>query len=166
MNLIQIIGLLLALIVPFVLLERKKEKKKINLQNGIILLILGASASAVSSSASKYFVSNNLNIYYYLAISYLMGFVFSKIQYSKTNHKIHNHEGAIKWGIISGTLMFLTFICFLKGLSEGIFVIVYSINAFSIMVPIILSVVIYKEKITIKKSIAILITIISLILLQ
>lgn len=166
-KILQLIGIIFATMVPILLIEKnKKEKKKFKIEKGVILLLIGATATVISSTTSKYVASTGLSIFYYLTITYFIGGILGILQYKKTKHSTHNNEGAIKWGIISGTLMFLAFVCYLNAFKTGNLAVVYSINSLSILIPLILSILIYKEKLTKKRILAIIFTILSLAFLK
>lgn len=166
-KLIQFIGIIFATLVPILLIEKKKKKKKkFKIEKGIILLIIGAIGTVGSSSVSKYVASSELNILYYVTITYLVGGFLGVLQYKKTKHISHNNIGSLKWGIISGILMFLAFMSYLNAFKTGNLVIVYSINSLSILIPFILSIIIYKEQLNFRKALAVIFTILTLIILK
>ncbi|MCA9487000.1 EamA family transporter [Candidatus Woesearchaeota archaeon] len=75
--------------------------------------------------------------------------------------KVHSEKDVKLIGMLNGVFYFLMFYFFTLAL-KGNLAVVYTINSFSLLVPIILSIFIYKEHFDMKKGIAIALTILSL----
>ena len=83
-----------------------------------------------------------------------------------TPEAVSNARGAWSLGLVMGLFNFGGFYSFLKALSTGPLSIIASIMGMHFVVSIILSAVIYKEKITLTRLMGILLTILSIIFLR
>jgi len=105
------------------------------------------------------------NIFVFILFSSFFWLLFSKISYlhQKRNNKIHNWEWIVKFSIISWVLQLLSFFFFTSALEWNL-AIVFTINSFGILIPIILSVFFYKEHFNLRKGLVILLSIVSVML--
>jgi len=164
----QILGIILAIITLIIL--TKNDKKKTNNKKfgiGIILALIALISQAATTIILK-FASIMVNKLGYIAISYIFNTFFSfglrkKLQTKKENPKQIN---AIILGIIIGIINFIGFFTIIKAYSIGPLSLVASINSMSFIIAIILSIIIYKEKITKRSILGIILSIIAMILLR
>ncbi|MFK7780704.1 MAG: SMR family transporter [Candidatus Gracilibacteria bacterium] len=161
----EILGITVGITVPLLLLTKTENKIQKNLFRGIILLIITAILTAISSAVSKEVMLREYNIYGFMLFSSFFGLFFSQIFYKhqKRNKKIYNSDGIIKFSIITGLLHIISFYLFTSAL-VGNLAVVFTINSFSILIPIILSIFYYKEHFSLKKGLVILLSIASVLL--
>lgn len=162
----EIFGLILGFIVFGLLIEKDKNKKISNdFKKGIKFLIIGVLLISISQIVANYVVKNNFNSLVYILFTSIFGFVISLIaNYKKLNIKDlkENKNGIVLYGFLQGLLMTLAFIFVVKAYITGDIGIVYKIISFAVLIPIILSVIIYKEKITLNKFLAIILALVSI----
>ena len=140
-----------------------KEKK--DFSKGIKLLFIGIICISMVQTLSKFSAVGDLNIFsimFFQGVFGILLILFFNRKKIKENLKmipnIKDHllfVGAGFLNFLSISFVFLAFI-------EGSLSIVYKIISYSIFIPILLSVIFYKEKITIRKTFAFALTIISL----
>jgi len=161
----NIIWILIWILVPIFLINKKENSLQINLKKWIIYTITWTMLLTVSSSINKYVVIESMNIELFTFIWLSLWIVVSYIKYKKDERNITNLYN-IKWiylvSFILWLLSFLTTISFMYALKWNLAV-VYTLNSFSILIPIVLSVIFYKEKMTLKKVLVILLSMISVI---
>jgi uncharacterized membrane protein len=76
------------------------------------------------------------------------------------------HKDALIIGVIMGLINFAGYYSFLKALSTGPLSIIASITGMHFVISIILSALIYKEKLTLLRILGIFLTVLSIILLR
>ncbi|QFR38803.1 EamA family transporter [Candidatus Gracilibacteria bacterium 28_42_T64] len=159
----EIIGILIGISVPLLLITSSENKRQKNLYGGIVLVLITAILTAISSGISKEIMLQEYNVAIYLFIASIFGLVFSIFSYYYLNHrnKKYNHKGIGKFSIISGILYTASFITFTLAL-KGNLAVVFTIGSFSILIPIILSIIFYKDHFNMKKGLVIALSIISL----
>ena len=84
----------------------------------------------------------------------------------QTEEASENHKDALIIGFVMGLINFAGYYSFLKALSMGPFSIIASITGMHFVIAVILSALIYKEKLTPLRIIGISLTILSIILLR
>ncbi|MFK7780433.1 MAG: hypothetical protein QM490_04860 [Candidatus Gracilibacteria bacterium] len=155
-------------ILMIILLSNKDEKKKqINYRKGIIYLLLANFALLFSSSINKYIASIDFDLPTYLFYSSVIGcvyLIFTKrgIYKKSTNEQILRE---LKYGLIRGFFIYFGFISIILAYKEGPLVLVGMISSIAILIPIVLSIIFYKEKLTINKILAFILFIIIIIIL-
>lgn len=165
----QIIGIVLAFVV-ILILTRQNYKEKIKHKDfrlGIILIVIAFVASAATTIVQK-FAAMMVNKFGYIAISYIYNTFFSlglrkKLQTERENP---NHRNALVIGFFIGLFNFAGFYSILKAYSLGPLSLIASISSLSFAIAIFLSVLIYKEELTTRRLIGIILTIIAVILLR
>lgn len=166
LNSSQWIGFLLGISVPLMLISKKESIKQINLKKGLTYLFIGTLFGVLSSSTAKVVTLNDFNVFGYIFLSSLIGGFISLIYYKQTSKQKTEPDDKLKRiGVLNGVILFLSTYFFIKA-TTGNLVIVYAINSYSILVPIILSIFIYKEHFNLKKGVAIILTLLSLFFLQ
>lgn len=159
-------GLFLGLIIPLLLISKNENKRQTNLKKGLIYLVIATIFGVISSSLGKFITMYDLNVSLAVFASYFTGGIISLTIYKKSqNKKKHSLNKIKRTGIFNGIFLFFSTYFFMKS-TIGNLSIVYTINSFSILVPIILSILIYNEHINLRKSSAIALTILSLFFLK
>ena len=135
------------------LTSEKKEERPIDFKKGIVLLISANAALVVSSSINKYVMHKEFDIGTYLFVSGMIGsaYLFVSKKESYKDQDMHQRNTEIRIGVVKGLLTTLGFCWILLALREWSFVGVQMIVTFSIIIPIVLSTIFYKEQVTLKK---------------
>jgi len=165
---IEIISILLWMIMIILLSDKKNRKIQVDYKKWIIFLLASNFALLFSSTINKYISSIGLHIPTYIFLSSIIWGIYLMITkkdiYEKVTPNIINRElfyGSIRW-----VVLYFWFIFLILALQKWPLVLVWMSHSISIFVPIILSIIIYGEKINIKKIIAFLLFIIIMFLLS
>jgi len=156
------IGFVLGVIAIVLLFEKDKKSNK-NYKKGVLLLLVGAGLLIFGHTVVKVLSSQVSIIPTVLFISFFSAFLFSSIIGYKTiarNKK--DLPGVIGINLIQAVLFFLYFLLLFRIYNIGDLGISYKIQSYSPFIPIILSAIVYKEKISTKKKIALILVAISL----
>lgn len=145
------------------------SNKKIQVA-GLLFAVLAAFATSLSMLTGKYASTAvpKLN-YIFLSYSILAGYtlLMNKIFYSgKRKPENVNQKKVLLFGIIIGTLNFGGYFLVLMAFASGPLSLIQGISSNSFIIPIVLSLFIYKEKLNYKKLIVIALAIVSIILLK
>ena len=165
----QIVGILIAIAV-FTLLAREsngQDTTRRDIRRGFSLVAVCVVCGAIASISSK-FAAMHTNKMAFIALSYFMGTLFSFAFRNKLETETTGafRSDAVIIGIIMGLLNFAGFYAFLSALAIGPLSIVVSIMGLHFIIPIILSTVIYSEKLTPLRILGVLLTTVSVIFLK
>ena len=160
--------LIVFLWILMILLLSDKENKKIqiNYKKWIIYLLITNLFLIFSSSINKYiwFIDFDIATYMFYSLIFWIIYIFSKKEiYKKSQKKISKNE-IIYW-IIRWILIFFSFFLLLLSLQTWPFVFVSIITSIGIFIPIILSMIFYKEKINKNKILAFILLLVIIVLL-
>lgn len=143
--------------------ERKIQK---NLKRWVIFLILTAFIIMITNGSAKEVMVQNLNVNFFIFCTSFMWMIMSFSSYKllhKNNKKNYKTDKIVLIGIILWVVHYLTFATFQRSLVWNL-AIVFTINSFSMLIPIILSIIFYKEHFNIKKWFVIALSIASIIM--
>ena len=147
----QVLGILLAIAV-IVILTRDAEEAKGNLgsvRKGLLLVFVSLVSGSVASISSKFAAvySNKLG---FMALSYFLGTVFSAALIRRSGKETSggNRKDAVRIGLLMGLINFAGFYTFLAALSVGPLSIIVSITGMHFVIAVLLSVIVYKEKLS------------------
>ncbi len=150
-------------VIAITLLFEKDEKSNKNYKKGVLLLLVGAGLLIFGHTVVKVFSSQANIIPTLLFISFLSAFLFSlMIGYKTIVENKKDLPGIIGINFIQAVLFFLYFLLLFRIYNMGDLGISYKIQSYSPFIPIILSAIVYKEKISTKKKIALVLVAISL----
>ena len=161
----EILWIILGILVPLLLITKVENKRQKHQFKWVILILVTAILTAIATTATKQVMVNDLDIMTFVFFSSIFWFIFSQIAYrslAKTEIK-QNKKWIIKFSIISWIFHFLSFYVFTLALDWNL-AIVFTINSFSILIPIILSIIFYKEHFSFKKWFVILLSILAIIM--
>lgn len=165
----KILGIILGLGVILILAAEKFSLKEgCNLKYGFMFSLISACSTASSMTIGK-LASSSVPKLNYIFISYSCVAVYSLIAGFKGKNKATAHSltrKTIFFGMMIGTLNFLGYFLVLKAFSVGPMTGVQPIFAMSIVFPIFLSRLIYKEKFTVYRYLALLLSLGSIILVS
>ena len=165
----QVIGIILAMVVIVVLTmdfgddATSYGKRKTGFLCIIISLIAGAAAIISSKFAAMY-----TNKMAFIAISYLASTFFAlglrkRLQTEEANE---NKKDALLIGLVMGVINLAGYYSYLKALSTGPLSIITSLTGMHFIIAIILSALIYREKLTPSRVLGISLTVVSIFLLK
>lgn len=164
----EIIWIVIGIIVPILLITRSEWKIQKNLKKWISLVFLTAVLSTIATWFSKEAISSWYTPMILILFVSFWGIIFSFFSYrfsfnSKKKANSYNTKWIYKFGFITWLLHFLSTYTFFSAIKWNL-AIVFTINSFSILVPIILSIIFYKEHFNLKKAIVIVLSIVSILL--
>lgn len=161
------IGIILGITVPLLLLTRKEEKRQKNLKLGLIYLVIGTISTVISAWAAKSYMNLELNIFSFLILGQIIaasfGYLDIKVKRKVKIKTIDSGKELVFYSFILGLFNIITLYFYLNSL-KGNLAIAYTINSFSILVPIVLSIIIYKEHFNLRKALAVILSIAAIIL--
>jgi len=157
------LGFSLGVVAIALLFEREEKQKTSNYSKGLLLLLIGTISVIFGHTLYKNFSSRIDIAPIFLLISFLSAFITSLLFGVKTikNNKLYFKE-ILKLNSAQAVLYFIYFVLLFKTYRLGALGISYKIQSYSPFIPIILSAIIYKEKISTKKKIALVLVAISL----
>lgn len=169
-SLLQGIGLLTAVAAMIVLTTQMGADNTTTVQRkrqGVIFIALALLGGSVASISSK-FAAVHTDKLAFMALSYLMGMIGSlAIPNVVSRHKATtNHWAALGLGIVMGGFNFAGFYAFLYALERGPLSLIAAIVGMHFIIAIILSALIYNEKIRPAGLVGILLTILSIVLIR
>jgi drug/metabolite transporter (DMT)-like permease len=157
-------------VAAMVILSRRYDDKKISYGRtklGFMCIFISVLCGSVASISSK-FAAIHTNKIAFMALSYICATSFSfgirkKLQ---RRHASAGHKDALIIGFVMGLINFAGFYSFLKALSIGPLSLIASITGMHFVIATILSVLIYREKVTRLNILGISLTIVSITLLR
>lgn len=168
------IGLLLGLTIPLLLITKAENGRQNNLKAGLILILLTALTSSSAAALNKLVIDGGISVLvglFYASFGVFIGTVVTIIVkrglWSTYRHIKQDSELKL---IFYSSLRAL-FICASMGFilyaysQEGTLAIVQTIHSMYILIPIVLSIIFYKEHWNLQKAIAIVLSVLSLVLL-
>ena len=144
-----------------------KDKSAGNTRLGFLFIGIAILAGALASISSK-FAALYANKMAFIAVSYTFATLFSFASHKKAQSPDANthHRDALLIGFSMGLINLAGFYCYLKALTTGPLSIVTSITAMHFVIAVILSTVIYNEKLNRWRITGIFLTIVSILLLR
>jgi drug/metabolite transporter (DMT)-like permease len=169
LSLYQIAGVILAVAV-IIVLTRDVDKNSAShgdTKRGLILVFVSLLSGAVAAISSK-FAALYTNKMAFIAVSYTAATILSLGLRGKFRaaEKGSRQRDAVIIGFTMGVINMVGFYSFLEALSRGPLSIIASITGMHFVIAIILSMAIYKEKLTPTRTLGIGLTIASIILLR
>lgn len=167
----EIIWILVWITVPLLLITTHEKKWQVNLKRGLIFLVYSSMLVLVSTIMIKQASELLLDIPLFVFVSAIVWLFVSGVSY-KTIGKQHKKKWIDKkystkniynFAVILWFFNVIAFYTFTKAL-EGNLAVAFTINSFSILIPIILSVIFYKDHFNMKKAFVIALSIVSIIL--
>ena len=164
----EIIGLLMWISIPFILINKEESKKERNMKQWVFFVLICWVSASIWAIVDKYINVLEYNIELFTFLFMILGIFISYAKYKNTKKKNESHNTLVTktdiwFSVIVWLLMFASMYLFVKALTWNL-AIVYTINSFNILIPIILSVIFYKEEMTMKKAFVIFLSIVSVIL--
>ena len=159
-------GIFIGFIVFYLLLEKKDKKGSFkDLKKGILFLFCGIVLISILQTLYKYmsinFYNVSLLIFYEGIFGLVILFISKRKKLKKLLKKFPNKKYILILLFSSTTLLMSIYFNFLAYI-EGNLAVVYKIISYSIFITIFLSMIFYKEKVNLRKTIAFILTIISI----
>lgn len=163
----QITGIVLSIAVVFILSKREKKDKILNFKRGIYLTIIAMITSALTTIAQK-FAALSVNKLAYITLSYIINIGISSalIKSFKKKETEKTKRDAKIIGFFIGIFNFIGFFSILKAYSQGPLAITAPLHDMNFVIAIILAGIIYKEKVTLRRVVGIVLSVVSVVLLS
>lgn len=166
---LQWLGIILGFSVVILMAKEVKQDTTThgNSRYGLFFIGVCILCGAVASISSK-LAAVSTNTAGFMALTYLFATFFSLLINKKwpTKNSASKNKELILIGILMGILNFFGFYAFLKALSTGPLASIALITSMHFVIAIILSVLIYHEKITCRRSTALALTLLAIIFLK
>jgi len=138
-----------------------------SVRRGLSLVFVSLMCGSVASISSKYaaLYSSKLG---FMALSYFLGTLFSAGMILKPEKEGSGkkHRDAVIIGVLMGLINFAGFYAFLAALAKGPLSLVVSVTGMHFVIAVILSVIVYKERLGTMRILGIALTIASVLLLR
>ena len=159
------LGILCWISIPLLLITKTENRIQRNLYRWCVFMLATSVLTALAGTVQKYWVTIGLDINLFLSCSFFFGVVFSAYWYYKSQQKkvFYNEKWIFIFSVISWFFFIWASFSFFRAL-EWNFAIATTINSFSILIPIILSIIFYWEHFNFKKGIVIALSIVSILL--
>lgn len=165
----QVLGILLAIAV-IVILTRDAEQSKGSFgsaRKGIPLVFVSLISGSVASISSKFAAvySNKLG---FMALSYFLGALLSAAMIRKPGQEKGGgkRSDAVRIGLLMGLINFVGFYTFLAALSVGPLSIIVSITGMHFVIAVLLSAIVYKEKLDKRRVLGMVLAVASILFLR
>lgn len=166
------LGIAVGALVPLLLIHRSEQARQNNLARGLGILLTCVLVTTVTFSLAKYIVDIVDNIWLFVWFQALIAVGFCLLRIIKQNghawwREIRSIPGRT-WqiGIAAGFFDVVGAYFLFNALRDGLISIVYTINSFYLLVPIVLSVWFYKEHMNTRKALAIGLSIVAILFFQ
>ena len=146
----------------------KKENKQH--VTGLLLALLAAFSTSISMLTGK-FASTEVSKLHYIFVSYALVMIYTTI-ISRTFYRKKRKVGKsmyrkiLLFGVIIGILNFAGYFLVLSAFATGPLSLIQGISSNSFIIPIILSVIVFKEKFSYKNAIVVFLAILSVLLIK
>ena len=162
------IGITLIIFVIYLVSVQEKKHRIKNLKLGLILAIVCTISNGIGGVLQKFAVQK-VNYNNFLGMSYIYAIFISLIFMNLTRTKVKakkNIKSSLIMGVIIGMFIFAGFLALLKALVTGPIGIISPITNLSFVIPIVMGALIYKEKLTTRKIIALILSIIAIVIFE
>jgi drug/metabolite transporter (DMT)-like permease len=171
---IEWIGMTLGLTVPLLLITKAENGRQMNLKAGLLFVLLTALASAFAAALTKFVIDAGIGVLvgvFYSALGVFLGtvitIIFKKGFWSVLRHVRTDSDGKlILFGSLRAIFISLSYGLILYAYAHGgTLAIVQTIHSMYILIPIVLSIIFYKEHWNLQKATAIALSAAALVLL-
>jgi len=167
-------GMIIGLIVPLLLITKVENRRQNDLKAGLILVVIISLISAVAAAMNKFAIDSDVYVMsglFYTSFGVFLGTIITIIHKKGIGSLIkHVHDDTsfelLFYTSLRSTLTNLSFGLTLYAFSQnGTLGIVQTVHSMYILIPIVLSIIFYKEHWNLQKAIAIVLSVLSLTLL-
>ncbi|MCP4042473.1 MAG: EamA family transporter [Gammaproteobacteria bacterium] len=166
----RLTGILLAVFATFSLMEWRLNLNRQMLNRGVAFAMLAMISGGGAALMAKYlFITDVLvSIFAFMLLSNLTTLFLSMLSFIRSEYHPSRqaYDTTIVWGVVMGILSFGGFAAFLQAIKVGDLSAVASVSALAILIPVLLSAWLYRERLTLRKEIAVFISIIALALIS
>jgi uncharacterized membrane protein len=171
----ELIGIGLSCAVPLLLISREENHRQKNLRLGLILMAVGTVLASFSAAVNAVAVQGNASLALPLvalanafAAVVHFGLFLSKHRKAgiRSQMRAFSTKTFLSMSFANGVVQLLSFYFLLLALVDSNLSIVYSINAHYILIPVLLSVWLYKEHWNKQKAAALVLSMLALVLLH
>lgn len=161
------IGFAIAVIVILTRPQQEDKQAYHNINRSFVFIFIAMISGSIAAISSK-FAAVHTSKMAFMAVSYAMSTVFSLGLRNRmqTRDASSDHKEALKIGFVMGLFNFAGFYAFLKALAAGPLSIIAALVGMHFVIAVILSRLIYREKLTAQRILGIGLTILSIILLR
>lgn len=170
---IEWIGIILGMFIPLLLINHAENLRQTNLAKGVWLITISGFLSALAFAVNKEGTELFTSILLFVAIVQTFMAIAGAFLYRRSRFKnIHTYvplsdPKLLKLVLISGFVQFFSFACAMLALAYGgALAIVYTIQSLYIVIPIVLSIILYHEHWNTKKILVIILSILVIALMQ
>lgn len=160
------VGILVGFLVFYLLIDIKgTNTSKENLVTGLLYTLVVVICVSLISISKKYILIFDYDMFAYLFFVFLISFFISMFMNNgnfKSKLLFRNKDNVILFTFLQASFNLLAQIFGFFALETGKITIISKVSSYSIFIPILLSIIIYKEKITFKRVIALFLTVMSL----
>jgi drug/metabolite transporter (DMT)-like permease len=170
LSMYQISGIVIALAAMFILTKsmNQGEAKQEHFKKGFVFLMISLFSSAIAAISSKY-AAMYVGKLSFLAFVYSIAALSSAALFKKPNINAPQSDKAVATvtiGLAMGILNFFGYYAFLMALSMGPLSLVASITGMHFVVSVLLSILIYRERLSSARVVGFFLTILSIVLLS
>lgn len=162
----EYVGIALSVGVPLLLLSASEHHRQNDLRRGLVFVVASTLLTSISMLLTKQGLLLDPHVWLILCMSQLTGAVSSAAIYLRRNGSSLAHAPIdrrdVYLGLILGILGFISYVTLLLAVQRGFISIVYAIHAHYILIPIVLSVWWYGEHINIRKTAAIILSLLAI----
>lgn len=172
---IELLGIILSCLVPILLITRQENGRQKNLKLGLILMVVGTTLASLGAAVNSIAVDDFPALALPMAtLANFFTFITASLLYFRRHPQgelYHTTKGIATRGfmamsLVNGLMQLTSFYFLLLAFAVGNLSLVYSINAHYIVIPVILSVIFYKEHWNKQKALALAISVLALVLLH
>ena len=167
------VGIILGMFIPLLLINHAENLRQTNLSKGVLLItfsgLLSAVAFAINKEATELFTSTLLFVAITQTFMAVVGAFLYRRGRAKNTHLVVplSDPKLLRLVFISGFVQFFSFACAMLALAYGgALAIVYTIQSLYIIIPIVLSIILYNENWNAKKVLVIILSILVIALMQ
>jgi len=163
---IEFVWILFWISIPLILINKKENKKQKNLYRWIFFIFITAFITAIMMWISKEVMVRSYNLvilFFANSVSLLFLAILSSYFLNHRKKKKVKFKWLMRFWFLSWIVNLISGVSMMLALKWNL-AIAYTINSFSILIPIILSVIFYNEEMTYKKAFVVFLSIISMLL--
>jgi drug/metabolite transporter (DMT)-like permease len=155
----NIIGIALSMMVPLLLIQPKEHTRQRDLILGLILMVVATVTATATHLFAKEALIIRSGMFFYMGVAQCTGLFASIVllihEQRRKGIKYTMTRDDYRYGAASIVMGITSYIALMKALSTGKISLVYTIQAHYILIPILLSVWLYKEHMDLRKAAAV-----------
>ncbi len=163
----RLVGVVLALGTTFIVMRPVDGDRSTRFDRGMMLAVAAMLSSAGASLAAKlaFVTEGQVNIIGFMLFSNLASMVLAAGRAGGHKATAFAFRRGLSWGAIIGVINFLGFAAYLLAIKDGELSLVASINSLYILIPMILSALIYHEHLGPRRLTAVLLSLLAIVLI-